>query len=44
LKALPNAVVTALLQDMIIQGLTAPQGLLVVIDGAKALGKTVREV
>lgn len=39
-----HTVVMALLQDLITRGLTAAQGLLVVIDGAKALAKAVREV
>ncbi len=39
-----HTVVTALLQDLITRGLTAADGLLVVIDGAKALAKAVREV
>ncbi|AEJ41309.1 transposase [Sulfobacillus acidophilus TPY] len=39
-----HTVVMTLLQDLITRGLTAAQGLLVVIDGAKALAKAVREV
>ena len=39
-----HTVVTALLQDLTTRGLTAADGLLVVIDGAKALAKAVRAV
>ncbi len=39
-----HTVVMALLQDLITRGLTAAQGLLVVIDGAKALAKAVHDV
>ncbi|MCY0910009.1 MAG: IS256 family transposase [Sulfobacillus thermotolerans] len=39
-----HTVVTALLNDLTARGLTAAEGLLVVIDGAKALTKAVREV
>ncbi len=39
-----HTVVMALLPDLITRGLTAAQGLLVVIDGAKALAKAVHDV
>ena len=39
-----HTVVAALLQDLTTRGLTAARGLLVVIDGAKALAKAVHEV
>ena len=39
-----HTVVMALLPDLTTRGLTAAQGLLVVIDGAKALAKAVHEV
>lgn len=39
-----HTVVTALLQDLVTRGLTAEAGLLVVLDGAKALTKAVRAV
>jgi len=43
-QAPTHTVVMTSLQDRITRGVTAAQGLLVVIDGAKALAKSVREV
>ena len=37
-------VATALVSDLVDRGLDAEQGVLFVIDGAKALGKAIREV
>ncbi len=39
-----ETVVTAVLADMVCRGLSADDGLLVVMDGAKALSATVHEV